>query len=599
MPVSPIEEETNVFSYTILSGGKEISSTYEIMSMTITLDITKIASAEITVRDGSAADQVFEVTDSDTFKPKAEIEIKLGYQSQNDTIFKGEVTSESITVSEGSVSSLKITCKDKAVALDEKADSDKYTKKKDSEIIEALIGKVSGLTADVTATTLVNEEVVKQKRSDWDFIKMLADKNGMVVTTEGGKVVVAPPSLSGTPELQIQFGYDMIEFDSSIDATKQYSGVICSSFDPATQKMITATAKEPTLNKQGDLSNSDLSGVLSAGNLELTKSAPFPQDKLQAWADSTLLRLRLSRFTGSVTFHGSAKAKVNSLIRLKGLSARFNGDSYITGVTHNISGGGWTTVANIGMSPESHAEKNNLTAPGEGNSGISPRVHGLQTGVVKKVYDDPDNEFRVQVQMPILGDDSDPVWARLSTFYAGNTFGAYFMPEVEDEVILGFMDDDPTYPIILGSVFSSKIPAPETPDEKNTIKTLITQSKLQLKFDDENKVITVLTPGGNTMVFSDKDKGITVTDQNSNKIETNDKGITITDTSGNKVEMVSDGITLDSKKNITLNATNNVNIKGKSIEIDGSQSTTVKGSSSCEVSSSSKVSVKGSMVMIN
>jgi|21_taG_2_1085346.scaffolds.fasta_scaffold07314_3 Rhs element Vgr protein len=576
MPISPLIEETNVFSFSILSAGTEIPSTYEIMSMNITMGISKLSSAEITVRDGSSASQTFEVTDSDTFKPGTEIEIKLGYQSKNDSIFKGVVTKESITVSEGSVSSLKISCKDKAEVLTMNKEKATYLKKKDSEIIQEIIGNVSGLTADVTATTLVNEEIVKPKISDWDFINMLAEKNGMIVTTDAGKVTVAVPDVSATPELQIQFGYDMIEFDSEINATEQYSGVECSAFDPATQKMITATAKDPTVNKEGDLTGSTLSSVLSANPLKLTKSAPLPQDELQAWADATLQRLRLSQFTGTVTFHGSPKAKVNSLIKLLGLSDRFNGDSYISGITHSISGGGWTTTAEIGMSSESFAEKNELLNPG--SEGVSPPVHGLQTGIVKKINADPNNEFRVQVQLPILGDDSDPIWARLSTFYAGNTFGAYFMPEVDDEVILGFMDDNPSYPIILGSVFSSKIPAPETPDEKNTIKTLITSSKLQLKFDDENKVFTILTPGGNTMVFSDKDKGITVTDQNKNKIEMKDAGITLTDKSNNTIEMTSSGITINSKSKLTLKAAQEVDVQGASISVSADGSTAIKGS---------------------
>ncbi|MBQ19991.1 MAG: type VI secretion protein VgrG [Flavobacteriales bacterium] len=576
MPISPLIEETNVFSFSILSAGSEIPSTYEIMSMNITMGISKLSSAEITVRDGSSASQTFEVTDSDTFKPGTEIEIKLGYQSKNDSIFKGVVTKESITVSEGSVSSLKISCKDKAEVLTMNKEKATYLKKKDSEIIQEIIGNVSGLTADVTATTLVNEEIVKPKISDWDFINMLAEKNGMIVTTDAGKVTVAVPDVSATPELQIQFGYDMIEFDSEINATEQYSGVECSAFDPATQKMITATAKDPTVNKEGDLTGSTLSSVLSANPLKLTKSAPLPQDELQAWADATLQRLRLSQFTGTVTFHGSPKAKVNSLIKLLGLSDRFNGDSYISGITHSISGDGWTTTAEIGMSSESFAEKNELLNPG--SDGVSPPVHGLQTGIVKKINADPNNEFRVQVQLPILGDDSDPIWARLSTFYAGNTFGAYFMPEVDDEVILGFMDDNPSYPIILGSVFSSKIPAPETPDEKNTIKTLITSSKLQLKFDDENKVFTILTPGGNTMVFSDKDKGITVTDQNKNKIEMKDAGITLTDKSNNTIEMTSSGITINSKSKLTLKAAQEVDVQGASISVSADGSTAIKGS---------------------
>lgn len=597
MPSSPLVEETNVFSYSILSGGSEIPGTYEIMSINISLEINTISSAEITIRDGSAAGQTFEVTDSDTFKPGTEIEIKLGYQSKNDSIFKGVVLSESISVGD-SGASLKVYCKDKSDVLTKNNETANFLKKKDSDIIESIISD-AGLTADVTATTLVREEINKPQQSDWDFICELAEKNGMVILTDAGKVTVTKPDLSTTPELQVQFGYDMLEFDTEINSADQYSGVKCSAWDIDTQKRIEATASEPTVNKEGDIDGSSLSDALSANVLELKSAATYQQDELQAWADATLLRIRLSRFQGSVAFHGSSKAKVNTMIKLLGLSDRFNGDSYISAIKHSISSGNWQTTATIGMSQESFRDKNSLSTPGNISSTKGALIHGLQTGIVKKINEDPDNLFRVQVQIPILGDSSEPVWARLATFYAGNQIGAYFMPEVDDEVILGFMDDVPSDPIILGSVFSKNIAAPETPDEKNTIKTLITSSKLQLKFDDENKVITVLTPGGNTMVFSDKDKGITVTDQNNNKIEMNDSGITLTDKSSNKIEMTSSGITVDSQSSLTLKAAQDVTVQGMSVTVSGDQSATVKGSSECEVSSSGQTSVKGSMVMIN
>ncbi|MCB0401163.1 MAG: type VI secretion system tip protein VgrG [Flavobacteriales bacterium] len=597
MPVSPLVEETNVFSYTILSGGSEIPNTCEINSINITMEINMISSAEISLRDGSAAGQTFEVTDSDTFKPGTEIEIKLGYQSKNDSIFKGVVLSESISVSDGGTS-LRVYCKDKSDVLTKNNETANYVKKKDSEIIESIIS-AAGLTADVTATTVVREEVNKPQQSDWDFICELAEKNGMVIITDAGKVTVTKPDLSTDPALQIQFGYDMLDFDTEINSADQYSGVKCSGWDIATLKRIEATASEPTVNEEGDEDGSALSEALSANVLELKSAATYQQDELQAWADATLLRIRLSRFQGSVSFHGSAKAKVNSLIKLMGLSDRFNGNSYISGIKHSVSPGNWQTTATIGMSQESFREKNSLTTPGNISSTKGALMHGLQTGIVKKINEDPDNLFRVQIQIPILGDNSEPVWARLATFYAGNQFGAYFMPEVGDEVILGFMDDVPSDPVILGSVFSKTIAAPETPDEKNTIKTLITQSKLQLKFDDENKVITVLTPGGNTVVMSDKDKGITVTDQNNNKIEMNDSGITLTDKSSNKIEMSSSGITIESQSGLTLKASQELQAQGMSVELSGDQSATLKGNSECEVSSSGQTSVKGSMVMIN
>ena len=594
MPISPLIEETNLISFNILSEGKEIPSTYEVLSIRATQHMNKIAEAEITMRDGNTAKQTFEITDSSTFKPGAKIEIKLGYHGKNDSIFKGIVIKQIIKAGGTSDSKLQVICKDEALKLTINRKNAIFTNLKDSAIIEQIAGNYS-LSNSISSTKVEHKEIVQYYSTDWDFIINRAEINGMIVTTDSGKLTMEKPAVSESPALQVKFGYDIIEFDGEIDATYQYSGVQSNAWDMSSQSIINATAKEPSINEQGDISGSTLADVLGIGVSNLNASVVIDQDDIQTWADAALLKSRLSRFKGSITFQGSSKAKVNSTIKLMGLSDRFNGNAFISGVTHTIEDGLWNTEVKLGLSPEWFVEKHTVVAPSA--SGLIPGIKGLQTGIVKKIYEDPDNEFRVQVEVPILGAEGEAIWARLSTFYAGNTFGAFFMPEVDDEVILGFMNDDPRFPIILGSLFSSSIPAPETPDEKNTIKTIITQSKMQLKFDEEKKIITILTPGGNTMVFSDEDKGITITDQNSNKIAMNNEGVI--------VESQSD-LTLKASKEVkiegatvSINGSQSISNTGGSVSIKGNESTSISGSASCSISSDGQMSVKGITVMIN
>ena len=594
MPSSPIAEDTSLISFNILSNGSDLPTTYEVLDIRIEQHINRISEAEITLRDGSAADLTFEVTDSDNFKPGAEIEIKLGYQTQTESVFKGIVVKQTVKIDQGSGSRLQIICKDVSLKLTVNRKNAIFTDITDSDLITQLAGDY-GLSNDIVATTASHKEIVQYNCTDWDLIVNRAEINGLVVSTESGQLVVAKPDVSGTPELEVQFGYDILEFDGEIDATHQYSGVQGNAWDMSTQSIINASASEPTVNDQGDLTGATLADVLGTGDCNLLTSTTVTQDDIQAWADAALLKSRLSRFKGSVTFQGSSKAKVNSTIKLDGVSTRLNGNALITGVIHTIDDGRWNTEVKLGLSPDWFVEEHPVTAPNA--SGLIPGIKGLQTGIVTKIDSDPDNEFRVQVEIPILGAEGESVWARLSTFYNGNGFGAFFMPELNDEVILGFMNDDPRFPVILGSVYSSSIAAPETPDEGNTIKTIITQSKLQLKFDDENKVITILTPGGNTMVFSDEDQGITITDQ-----------------SGNTVIMATDGVTVESKSDLTLKAANGVTIQGAtiditgdtsisagapSVDISGDTSASLSGGGTCDVSSDGQMSVKGSIVMIN
>lgn len=579
MPSSPIVERANLVSFAILSAGKEIPGTYEVLSIRIEQHINRIAEAEIILRDGSPAKQTFEITDSDIFKPGAKIEIKLGYHNRNDSIFQGIVIKQMIRIDGIDTSKLQVVCKDETLKLAINRKSAIFQNVKDSELIGQIAGDY-GITADVAETQVQHEEIVQYYATSWDFILNRAEINGLVVVTDGGKLIAAKPAVSDSPALQVQFGYDVIEFDGEIDATYQYSEVQGNAWDISSQRVIDASAEEPAVNEQGDITGPALADVLTAGTNNLRASVPITQDSIQVWADAALLKSRLSRFKGSVTFHGSSKAKVNATIKLMGLSNRFNGNAFISGLTHTVEDGQWRTEVKIGLSAEWFTEKHSVSAPTA--SGLLPGVKGLQTGIVRQTFEDPDNEFRVQVEIPMLGEEGQAVWARLATFYAGDSIGAYFMPEVNDEVILGFMNDDPRFPIVIGCVYSSSIPAPETPDQENSIKTLITKSNLQLKFDDKNKQITVVTPGGNTMVFSDQDKGITVTDENSNKIQMNNEGVTI-----------------ESQSNLTLKATREISIQGASIKVNGKESVSIDGSAGCTLSSNGETSVKGSTVMIN
>ncbi|WP_340198809.1 type VI secretion system tip protein VgrG [Ascidiimonas sp. W6] len=594
MPSSPIVEETNLVSFKIISGGSQIPVTYEVHSIRIEQYLNRIAKAEITIKDGDTAKQTFPVAESSIFKPGVKIEIKLGYNSKEDSIFKGIVVKQQLKVNEINGSTLHVLCKDEAVKLTINRKNNIFTDVKDSAVIENIIGE-SGLQSSIAATTVEHKEVVQYYATDWDFIINRTEINGMVVFTDSGKFTTAKPAISADPALKLQYGYDIIEFDGELDATYQYSKVTSTAWDMSEQAMISSDASEPTVNKQGNITGKSLSEAVDAGDNHLNTSAPVSQDDLKVWAESALLKNRLSRFKGTVTFQGSSKAVPNSTIQLDGLSERFNGNAFISGVVHTLDEGRWNTEVHIGLSENWFAEENKISAPV--TSALIPGIKGLQTGVVKKIYDDPDNQNRVQVEIPVLGVDNETVWARLSTFYNGNGFGAFFMPEVNDEVILGFVNDDPRFPVILGSVYSTKIASPETPDEKNTIKTLITQSKLQIKFDDENKVITILTPGGNTMVFSDEDEGITITDQSNNKIQMNTDGILVESQSDLTLK-ASQGVTIQGTT-VKVNGDQSIDATGGSVSVTGNQSTAITGTAECSVKSSGQVEVQGLMVKIN
>ncbi|MBI0464641.1 type VI secretion system tip protein VgrG, partial [Dickeya dianthicola] len=327
-----------------------------------------------------------------------------------------------------------------------------------------------------------------------------------------------------------------------------------------------------------------------------TSSIAASSTALRDWARGQQVKSALSRLRGTLTCQGCARARINTLITLAGVGARFNGHLYVSGVRHHIQDGQWLTHIDFGMPPVWSAEHRDLTPPPA--AGLLPGVDGLQIGIVKKLDGDPQQQHRVQVSVPVMQAENDGVWARLASYYASTGIGAQFMPEVGDEVVLGYFNNNPSDPVILGSLYSSKNPPPVTPDAKNTLKTLMTRSQLTLQFNEEDKAITLTTPGGNQAVLSDKGKTVTLQDQN-----------------GNRVTLDSSGITLDSPKNITLNAKGkieltagrainisakaNVTAEGMNVSLSAKTGLTAKGNATAELSASGQTVVKGGIVMIN
>lgn len=269
------------------------------------------------------------------------------------------------------------------------------------------------------------------------------------------------------------------------------------------------------------------------------------------------------------------------MVDLAGMGDRLSGKAFVGAVRHEINQGNWLTDTEFGLSPRLFIREHDVNPfPAEG---MLPGVNGLQVGVVTQLEKDPLGEDRVLVKMPLVDADADGVWARHSLLDAGNSRGSFFRPEVGDEVVLGFINDDPRHAVLLGMLNSSSKPAVLQAKDTNHEKGFVTREKLKLWFNDEKKIIEITTPAGNSIKLDEDKKKIAIKDQN-----------------GNEITMSEDGITIKSIKDMTLDAASGkITISGKELDASGSTTAKIKGSSSAEISSGGATTVKGSSVMIN
>jgi len=579
----PIKSTYDVVSSVILLNKEPMDNTYQVLSIVITKEVNRIPTARITIIDGEAAAEDFPISNKADFIPGTEVEIQVGRDGTNKTVFKGIIIKHGIKVSANGSTYLSVECKHECVKMSIGRKNKYFEKKKDSDAIKQLLGKLAG---KIETTKVQHDELVQHYSTDWDFLLCRAEANGLLVVPDNDKVEVKAPSTKEKENLTLIFGETLFEFEAEMDARHQYKKVKASGWNYAKQDLEKGIASSVTFDENGNLSGTTLADVIGLEEYERRHSGNMSTGELKAWAKACLLKSRLAKIRGRAKCKGLEEIKPGAVVKLKGVGDRFNGKVYVTAVKHEITDNSWYSHTQFGLSPQWFYEEMDVVDDLAG--GLMPGIHGLQIGKVVKMYDD--KEHRVQVKLPIIDDQAKGVWARVASLDAGKNRGAFFRPEEGDEVVVGFVNGDPRDPVIVGMLHSSKLPAPITADKKNTEKGFVTRSEMKLIFNDVDKVITIETPAGNSIVITEKDKAIEITDQNDNKITMDKKGI--------ELDSPKD-IKLNAKGKIELKADKDVTIKGLNVSAKANKDFEAKGQAGAKLQSSGKTVIKGGMVNIN
>lgn len=197
------------------------------------------------------------------------------------------------------------------------------------------------------------------------------------------------------------------------------------------------------------------------------------------------------------------------------------------------------------------------------------RIHSVVVGVVTN-NQDPDSMGRVKVKFPWLSDRDESTWARIAAPMAGKQRGAYFLPEVDDEVLVAFDRGDVRFPYVLGALWNGQDAPPITNDDgKNNIRMIKSRSGHVIKLNDED--------GKETIEITDKSQ----------------KNSIVIDTSKNTITVTTD-------KDITLSASQGtIKLDAQKVEITSSDATKLKSGSTMNVEASGTMTVKGATVNIN
>jgi uncharacterized protein involved in type VI secretion and phage assembly len=192
-----------------------------------------------------------------------------------------------------------------------------------------------------------------------------------------------------------------------------------------------------------------------------------------------------------------------------------------------------------------------------GTNAALARWHGVFPALVTDIKD-PDNQGRVKVSLPWAHDPGGQryeAWARLATLMGGANRGSWFVPDVNDEVLVAFEGGDPRRPYVLGGLWNGTDAPPETMDGagRNDKKVLRSRNGVKVTLDDASgtESLTLETPGGQKVTLKDGPGSIELADSNGNSIKLDTSGITITTSSQLQVNASTATITAGS---VSVNA---------------------------------------------
>ena len=593
-----LEYPDGIIAFEIRINGSKMADTIEVQEIEVEMEVNRISAATLIVQEGRPEDTSkadFSNSESKDFVPGSEIEVSLGYANEREKVFKGVVVSQQLRMN-NNAPQLIIHCQDKAVQMTKGRQNAIFQNKTDAAALKSIASNYS-IPFDMDDTPISHPVLTQYNCSDWDFMVMRAEANNKLVHSHLDKINVKKIDYNQAPQFEIRYGVNIIDIDLSLQSENQYAAYSMAAWDPTTQEMLSSSIPAHDELKQGNINAKDLVAQ-GTGSSAMHSAASITEAEMKTYCEAQAERAALEKIQGKITVPGTASIVAGNFIELSGFSQRFNGKAYVSKVSHIVKEGDWQTELFVGKSATPHAALPGIEAVGA--SGLVPPVRGTQIAIVKSIVEDPINDYRILVSLPTLKGTAqeDGIWARMAIPYASAEAGFSFFPELGDEVLLTFMNDDPRFPVIIGSLYSAKHKPKVAPDEYNRFKSIYSKSGIHITFDDQDKVLAIETPGQQTVVLDDTNNSIQIKDANDNAIIMDASGITLN--SPKDITLSAGGsINLDASTNLAMEAKADITVAGSNITQSAEVAFTAKGNATAELAASGQTTVKGAMVMIN
>lgn len=505
-----------------------------------------------------------------------------GFENEEELEFKGIVT-EINTVKgfhHDSGDIIHIKGKSTSIITD---DGPHYTSHKDIDLSEIVSKTFTGYNKGVLQCKIAPTKsspvhyTVQQEESAFAYASRLASQYGQWFYYDGKQLVFGKPDASEA--VTLRYGYDLKELSVSLKT-------LPNNFKYFTNDYLTNSFHSVKTNEVSSKVNG-VAGVLSKKSDFLfnketqvfVSAHDDPQMKMRM--DEKVAAQKQAQETKQVLLKGTStnpSLKIGSKVNIEGEDS-FYGNYRVTKIEHSSCGNGSyinnfeAITSDVDISP-----KTSLKA--------YPKSKQQTATVISN--NDPKGMGRVQVQHAWQKPEGETTpWVRISNTAGGPGQGFFFVPEVGDEVIVGYEHDNAEVPIVQGSVYNSSSVPSAFKSGNNHLKAIKTRSGNQVTLNDADGSVTIADPSGNTIVMGGNGE--------------------ITVNAPNKITFTSKDIAIDASNDITVSAGNNISSTaatdisasaGSNYNLDAGSDLKAKAGSKAVVNGSKSVSVFGKRVSI-
>ncbi len=509
-------------------------------------------------------DPELELLDNGPFDLTKEIEVVAEKDDGSKiSVIKGEITALEPQFGEGMISDLVVRGFDKSHRLFRETKTKTFLNTKDSDIASQIAGNV-GLSPQVDATSTVYEHVFQHNQSDLSFLFQRAWRIGYECFVEEGKLYFRKPP-KGSETTTLTWGEELISFMPRMSLAEQVDQVSVRGWDDKEKKEIVGQATTGNLYpKISDKTGAQWASSFGSGKLTFVDQPVFTQSEANELATARLDEASGTFIEAEGVVFRRPDIKAGKIIKIQAVGKRLTGSYLVTAATHSFTAAGLKTTFSV------RGSHNGLVSEQLGSREPLDRVFGVVPAVVTNTQD-PKKMGRVKVKFPWLSTSDESTWARVVGIGAGNKTGYCVIPNVNDEVLVAFIQGDFNFPIVIGGLWNGKdaLPSPtadESPADQPQVRTWRSIAGHYIVIDDKKKKIELVSVGGRKVTISDDDKKVTVTCSNST-VTMEDSKITVK--SSSEISIESDGnLKLKANGNIDINANGQVTIKGAMINLN-------------------------------